>query len=166
MSMFCFQCEQTAFHKACTQKGVCGKEPDTANLQDELTSSVIKLANCGDINDENTKLIIDGLFATITNVNFDNKSIENLTEKFKNRISCDFKFDVKDIWDCSEDLRSLKSLILFGLKGMAAYAHHAWILGYKSEEVNNFFYEALKELAKETSSDELTKLVLKVGRIT
>ena len=165
MSMFCFQCEQTAFHKACTKKGVCGKEPDTANLQDELTSSVIKLANCGDINDENTKLIIDGLFATITNVNFDNKSIENLTEKFKNRISCDFKFDVKDIWDCSEDLRSLKSLILFGLKGMAAYAHHAWILGYKSEEVNNFFYEALKELAKETSSDELTKLVLKVGRI-
>ena len=165
MSMFCFQCEQTAFHKACTQTGVCGKDPDIANLQDKLTSSVIELANCGDINDENTKLIIDGLFATITNVNFDNKSIENLTEKFKNRISCDFKFDVKDIWDCSEDLRSLKSLILFGLKGMAAYAYHAWILGYKSEEVNNFFYEALKELAKKTSSDELTKLVLKVGRI-
>ena len=165
MSMFCFQCEQTAFHKACTQKGVCGKDPDIANLQDRLTSSVIELANCGNINDENTKLIIDGLFTTITNVNFDNKSIENLTEKFKNRISCDFKFDVKYIWDCSEDLRSLKSLILFGLKGMAAYAYHAWILGYKSEEVNNFFYEALKELAKETSSDELTKLVLKVGRI-
>lgn len=163
--MFCFQCEQTAFHKACTQKGVCGKDPDIANLQDKLTSSVIELANCGDINDENTKLIIDGLFTTITNVNFDNKSIENLTEKFKNRISCDFKFDVKDIWDCSEDLRSLKSLILFGLKGIAAYAYHAWILGYKSEEVNNFFYEALKELAKETSSDELIKLILKVGRI-
>lgn len=165
MSMFCFQCEQTAFHKACTQKGVCGKDPDIANLQDKLTSSVIELANCGNINDENTKLIIDGLFTTITNVNFDNKSIENLTEKFKNRISCDFKFDVKYIWDCSEDLRSLKSLILFGLKGMAAYAYHAWILGYKSEEVNNFFYETLKELAKETSSDELIKLILKVGRI-
>ena len=165
MSMFCFQCEQTAFHKACTQKGVCGKDPDIANLQDKLTSSVIELANCGNINDENTKLIIDGLFTTITNVNFDNKSIENLTEKFKNRISCDFKFDVKDIWDCSEDLRSLKSLILFGLKGMAAYAYHAWILGYKSEEVNNFFYETLKELAKETSSDKLIKLILKVGRI-
>lgn len=163
--MFCFQCEQTAFHKACTQKGVCGKDPDIANLQDKLTSSVIELANCGNINDENTKLIIDGLFTTITNVNFDNKSIENLIEKFKNRISCDFKFDVKDIWDCSEDLRSLKSLILFGLKGMAAYAYHAWILGYKSEEVNNFFYETLKELAKETSSDELIKLILKVGRI-
>ena len=83
MSMFCFQCEQTAFHKACTKKGVCGKEPDTANLQDELTSSVIELANCEEINDENTKLIIDGLFTTITNVNFDNTSIKNLTDKIK-----------------------------------------------------------------------------------
>lgn len=165
MSMFCFQCEQTAFHKACTKKGVCGKEPDTANLQDELTSSVIELANCGEINDENTKLIIDGLFTTITNVNFDNTSIKDLTEKIKNKISCDFKFDINDVWNCSEDLRSLKSLILFGLKGMAAYAHHAWILGYKNEEVNNFFYEALKAISKEASADELTKLVLKTGRI-
>ena len=165
MSMFCFQCEQTAFHKACTKKGVCGKEPDTANLQDELTSSVIELANCGEINDENTKLIIDGLFTTITNVNFDNTSIKNLTDEIKNKISCDFKFDINDVWNCSEDLRSLKSLILFGLKGMAAYAHHAWILGYKNEEVNNFFYEALRAISKETSADELTKLVLKTGRV-
>ena len=165
MSMFCFQCEQTAFHKACTKKGVCGKEPDTANLQDELTSSVIELANCGEINDENTKLIIDGLFTTITNVNFDNTSIKNLTEEIKNKISCDFKFDINDVWNCSENLRSLKSLILFGLKGMAAYAHHAWILGYKNEEVNNFFYEVLRAISKETSPDELTKLVLKTGRV-
>lgn len=165
MSMFCFQCEQTAFHKACTKKGVCGKEPDTANLQDELTSSVIELANCEEINDENTKLIIDGLFTTITNVNFDNTSIKNLTDKIKNRISCNFKFDINDVWSCSEDLRSLKSLILFGLKGMAAYAYHARILGYKNEEVNNFFYEALRTISKESSQDGLSKLVLKTGRI-
>lgn len=165
MSMFCFQCEQTAFHKACTKKGVCGKEPDTANLQDELTSSVIELANCEEINDENTKLIIDGLFTTITNVNFDNTSIKNLTDKIKNRISCNFKFDINDVWNCSEDLRSLKSLILFGLKGMAAYAYHARILGYKNEEVNNFFYEALRTISKESSQDGLSKLVLKTGRI-
>lgn len=165
MSMFCFQCEQTAFHKACTKKGVCGKEPDTANLQDELTSSVIELANCEEINDENTKLIIDGLFTTITNVNFDNTSIKNLTDKIKNRISCNFKFDINDVWNCSEDLRSLKSLILFGLKGMAAYAYHARILGYKNEEVNNFFYEALRTISKESSQEGLSKLVLKTGRI-
>lgn len=165
MSMFCFQCEQTAFHKACTKKGVCGKEPDTANLQDELTSSVIELANCEEINDENTKLIIDGLFTTITNVNFDDTSIKNLTDKIKNRISCNFKFDINDVWNCSEDLRSLKSLILFGLKGMAAYAYHARILGYKNEEVNNFFYEALRTISKESSQEGLSKLVLKTGRI-
>lgn len=165
MSMFCFQCEQTAFHKACTKKGVCGKEPDTANLQDELTSSVIELANCEEINDENTKLIIDGLFTTITNVNFDNTSIKNLTDKIKNIISCNFKFDINDVWNCSEDLRSLKSLILFGLKGMAAYAYHARILGYKNEEVNNFFYEALRTISKESSQEGLSKLVLKTGRI-
>lgn len=165
MSMFCFQCEQTAFHKACTKKGVCGKEPDTANLQDELTSSVIELANCEEINDENTKLIIDGLFTTITNVNFDNTSIKNLTDKIKNRISCNFKFDINDVWNCSEDLRSLKSLILFGLKGMAAYAYHSRILGYKNEEVNNFFYEALRTISKESSQEGLSKLVLKTGRI-
>ena len=165
MSMFCFQCEQTAFHKACTKKGVCGKEPDTANLQDELTSSVIELANCEEINDENTKLIIDGLFTTITNVNFDDTSIKNLTDKIKNRISCIFKFDINDVWNCSEDLRSLKSVILFGLKGMAAYAYHARILGYKNEEVNNFFYEALRTISKESSQEGLSKLVLKTGRI-
>lgn len=165
MSMFCFQCEQTAFHKACTKKGVCGKEPDTANLQDELTSSVIELANCEEINDENTKLIIDGLFTTITNVNFDNTSIKNLTDKIKNRISFNFKFDINDVWNCSEDLRSLKSLILFGLKGMAAYAYHARVLGYKNEEVNNFFYEALRTIPKESSQEGLSKLVLKTGRI-
>lgn len=165
MSMFCFQCEQTAFHKACTKKGVCGKEPDTGNLQDELTSSVIELANCEEINDENTKLIIDGLFTTITNVNFDNTSIKNLTDKIKNRNSCNFKFDINDVWNCSEDLRSLKSLILFGLKGMAAYAYHARILGYKNEEVNNFFYEALRTISKESSQEGLSKLVLKTGRI-
>ena len=165
MSMFCFQCEQTAFHKACTKKGVCGKEPDTANLQDELTSSVIELANCEEINDENTKLIIDGLFTTITNVNFDNTSIKNLTDKIKSRISCNLKFDINDVWNCSEDLRSLKSLILFGLKGMAAYAYHARILGYRNEDVNNFFYEALRTISKESSQEGLSKLVLKTGRI-
>lgn len=165
MSMFCFQCEQTAFHKACTVNGVCGKKADTANLQDELTSSIIEFANCVPTNDDNTKLIIDSLFTTITNVNFDNKDIKDLTEKVRSKIDCDFKFDINEVWNCSEDLRSLKSLILFGLKGMAAYAHHAWVLGYKDEEVNNFFYEALKKISNSSNMDELTNLVLKTGEV-
>lgn len=165
MSMFCFQCEQTFQGKGCTIQGVCGKKPDTANFQDELTNKIIELANCGEINEKNTELIIDGLFITITNVNFDNDSIKNFTEKVKRQIGCDFAFDIKTVWGCNEDIRSLKSLILFGLKGMAAYAHHARVLGYNSDEINNYFYEALKIIAKKNTVEELLPYVLMTGEI-
>ena len=163
--MFCFQCEQTAHNKGCTVQGVCGKKADTANLQDELTSSLIELANCSDITEENTELLINGLFTTITNVNFDDVSIRKLTENVKQRISCDNQFDIKEVWNCNEDTRSLKSLILFGLKGMAAYTYHARVLGYKDEIIDRFFYEALQAISKNLSLDELLTLVLKTGEI-
>lgn len=163
--MFCFQCEQTAQGKGCTLQGVCGKKADTSNLQDELTSKLIELANCGEKNDENTELLIDGLFTTITNVNFDDKSIKEFIEKVQKNINCNSEFDIKTVWDCNEDIRSLKSLILFGLKGMAAYAHHARVLGYKDSDVDNFFYEALQGILKDLSADELLNLVLKTGEI-
>lgn len=165
MTMFCFQCEQTAFGKGCTKTGVCGKQADTAKLQDELTSSLIELANCSDKNEENTDLLINGLFTTITNVNFDNESITKITKEVKDKIRCDNKFDINTVWDTDEDTRSLKSLILFGLKGMAAYAHHAGVLGYKNEDVDNFFYEALQNISKNLTQDELLGLVLKTGEI-
>lgn len=165
MTMFCFQCEQTAFGKGCTKTGVCGKQADTANLQDELTSSLIELANCSDKNEKNTDLLINGLFTTITNVNFDNESITKMTKEVKDKIRCDNKFDINTVWDTDEDTRSLKSLILFGLKGMAAYAHHAKVLGYKDEDVDNFFYEALQDISKDLTQDELLGLVLKTGEI-
>lgn len=165
MNMFCFQCEQTAQGKGCTVQGVCGKKADTSNLQDELTSKLIELANCAEKNDINTDLLIDGLFTTITNVNFDDKSIKEFIEKVQKNIHCDSKFDIKIVWDCNEDIRSLKSLILFGLKGMAAYAHHARVLGYKDADVDNFFYEALQGISKDLSADELLNLVLKTGEI-
>ena len=88
MSMFCFQCEQTAKGSGCTIQGVCGKKEDTANLQDELISNLIKLANCGQKNVNNTELLIDGLFITITNVNFDNDNIQGFIERVKNEINC------------------------------------------------------------------------------
>ena len=165
MKMFCFQCEQTVKGIGCTEAGACGKSADTANLQDELTSSVIELANCNEINDENTNLIIEGLFTTITNVNFDDKSIKELTKKIRCKIPCRFDFDIKNVWNCSEDIRSLKSLILFGIKGIAAYAYHADILGYRDETVNKYFYEALQGISKDLSGEELTALVLKTGEI-
>ena len=165
MNMFCFQCEQTAQGKGCTVTGVCGKKADTANLQDELTNTLIELANCGEKNETNTELLIEGLFTTITNVNFDNKSIIAFTQKVKDRINCDKTFDINSVWNADEDIRSLKSLILFGLKGIAAYAHHARVLGYKNSDVDDFFYTALQDISKDLSAEELTALVLKTGEI-
>ena len=148
MSMFCFQCEQTSLGKGCTVNGVCGKKADTANLQDELVNSLINLANCAEKNDKNTELIIDGLFTTVTNVNFDNASIEILIEEVNSSLNCDNKFDVQNIWNADEDIKSLKSLILFGLKGMAAYAHHARVLGYRDDDVDNFFMRSYKKFLR------------------
>ena len=163
--MFCFQCKQTANGKGCTIQGVCGKKSDTANLQDELTSALIELANCNEKNEINTKLLIDGLFTTITNVNFDDESIQKFIQNIRKNINCDSKFDIKNVWNCDEDIRSLKSLILFGLKGIAAYAHHARVLGYKDEDIDNFFYEAMQDISKNLSKEELLNLVLKTGKI-
>lgn len=156
MNMFCFQCEQTAQGKGCTVTGVCGKKADTANFQDELTNTLIELANCGEKNETNTELLIEGLFTTITNVNFDNKSIIAFIQKVKDRINCDKTFDINSVWNADEDIRSLKSLILFGLKGIAAYAHHARVLGYKNSDVDDFFYTALQDISKDLSAEELT----------
>lgn len=166
MSMFCFQCEQTAQGKGCTMaQGVCGKKADTSNIQDELTSSLIELANCAEKNEENIELLINGLFVTITNVNFDNESIKNFLERVKNVKKCNSEFDIKQVWDCNEDIRSLKSLILFGVKGIAAYAHHARVLGYKDEEIDNFFYQSLQAISKDLPAEELLAIVLKTGEI-
>lgn len=163
-NMFCFQCEQTAKCSGCTTGGVCGKQADTANLQDELTGALISLANSDKQNDEITELITDSLFTTITNVNFDNESIKKLRNRVNELIKGQ-NFDITTVWNCNEDIRSLKSLILFGLKGIAAYAHHARVLGYKDKEVDDFFYEALRAISQELSADELLTLVLKTGEI-
>ena len=182
--MFCFQCEQTAGCAACTgNAGACGKKSETAALQDELTGALIGLARSirGDIQpDENTyQLIIEGLFATVTNVNFDNQAICKMTEsvrKEKERLipqcsSCgspcgqNEEYDMKELWTEEENVRSLKSLILFGIRGMAAYAYHALVLGYKDEEVNEFFCEALFRIGYEDTVEKLLPVVLKVGEI-
>ncbi len=72
---------------------------------------------------------------------------------------------MKKIWDAHEDIRSLKSLILFGIKGMAAYAYHAYALGKTDGEVNDFFYKALRAIADEENPDKLLELVLETGRV-
>ena len=182
--MFCFQCEQTAGCAACTGNArACGKKSETAVFQDELTGALIGLARAarGDTEpDEDTyRIIIEGLFATVTNVNFDDQAICKMTEavrKEKERLipqcsSCgspcgqNEEYDMKELWTEEENVRSLKSLILFGIRGMAAYAYHALVLGYKDEEVNEFFCEALFRIGYEDTVEKLLPVVLKVGEI-
>ena len=148
--MFCFQCEQTVGCTGCTgNAGVCGKKADTAKLQDELTGALISLAKAADstetISKRTGQIIIEGLFTTVTNVSFDNAAIENMIQKVraeKERLAPDCRteeYDLQQLWNANEDIRSLKSLILFGIRGMAAYAYHANVLNYEDAEVNQFF---------------------------
>ncbi len=172
--MFCFQCEQTAGGKGCTgAAGVCGKKADTSNYQDELTGALIALANAAQEAQptaQTHKVIIEGLFTTITNVSFDNTSIKRQIENIE-REKAQFGFaftanyDMNKLWNDNEDIRSLKSLILFGIRGMAAYAYHAQVLGYSDEEVNGFFYTALRAIGEDLNADALLPLVLETGKV-
>lgn len=184
-SMFCFQCEQTAGCTGCTRAGVCGKSAMTAKLQDTLTGALIALANtaaCSNKNsnrnlsaslvDEINHLILEGLFTTITNVNFDDASIKDLTARIhtataKTADACNVSivsdYDMNNIWNANEDIRSLKSLILFGVRGMAAYAYHAMTLGYTDVSLNQFFLTALDSLSKDWGMNELLPIVMEVG---
>jgi len=158
--MFCFQCEQTIGGKGCEGgAGACGKQATTANLQDELTSALIAIAK-GEPTKEKTKIIISGLFTTITNVNFDDAVLKKQIADIGAG-----SFDMSNIWGDNEDIRSLKSLILFGIRGMAAYAYHAFVLGYSDDYVNSFFYKALTSISEEKTADELLGLVMETGEV-
>ena len=180
--MFCFQCEQTAGCTGCTGKaGVCGKTADVAELQDELTGALIGLARATDadtpINADTWRLMIEGLFTTVTNVNFNEKTIRELINRVHaererlaptgsgcgSRCGRNDDYDMNLLWNAQEDIRSLKSLILFGVRGMSAYAHHAMVLGYTDEEVNRFFAKALFAVGEDWGMDALLPIVMEVG---
>lgn len=184
--MFCYQCEQTAGCTGCTgNAGVCGKSANTARLQDELTGALIGLARAAEgnehlVNEEMNQLILEGLFTTVTNVNFNDETLKILIYKIENAKkklvpncftcsgSCgrNDNFDMNTLWTTDEDVRSLKSLILFGIRGMAAYAYHASVLGYTDETISKFFYKALFAVGmKDWGMDELLPIVLEVGEV-
>ncbi|WP_180952262.1 hydroxylamine reductase [Lachnoclostridium edouardi] len=181
--MFCFQCEQTAGCSGCTGKaGVCGKSADTANLQDQLTSALIGLAKAtyNNVKTEKTdKLILEGLFTTVTNVSFNDETLKLLIDRINQEkreiapgcVSCPSpcangdQYSMDQIWSADEDIRSLKSLILFGIRGMAAYAYHAMVLGYTDPEVNQFFYKALFALGENWGMDQLLPVVMETGAV-
>lgn len=180
--MFCFQCEQTAGCAGCTGKaGVCGKTAEVAELQDQLTGALVGLSravdNAPDANEGTWRLMIEGLFTTVTNVSFNEKTIRELIDRVHeekarlvpgcsgcgSRCGRNDDYDMNLLWNAQEDIRSLKSLILFGVRGMAAYAHHAMMLGYADEEVNHFFAKALFAVGEDWGMDALLPIVMEVG---
>jgi len=208
--MFCYQCEQTAKGSGCTSFGVCGKDPETATLQDVLlhiTKGISmyahRAARLGTRDEKIDRFVIEALFSTVTNVNFDPERIEDLIRKAVTlrQIARDLyehaagKADVPvdmlvgpavsdpgstraemiengeqigidiRISSIGEDITALQELITYGLKGMAAYADHAIVLGEKDAEVFAFFHEALDFLTETRSVEELTGMALKVGEI-
>lgn len=199
--MFCYQCQETAFGTGCVVRGVCGKQPATAHLMDLLLFSlkgvgaVATLLNEHHIEvpAETDMVIVDGLFSTITNANFDNESI---SAKITNALDCkrslvalakdngldvprldavalevspeDYEARGREVGvlkEEDENLRSLKELTMYGLKGMAAYYEHADRLGHTNREIIRFMERALATVASPSATEEqLLQLVLETGK--
>ena len=196
MSMFCFQCQETAKGTGCTIAGVCGKKEDTAGLQDLLVYNLKGLAvvaeaarQQGQSDLETGLFICQALFATITNANFDNdRMIELIKATISRRdglkLATGFSSDLDCVnWNGSEadyaskaaevgvlsqaneDVRSLRELLIYGLKGMAAYTDHAAMLGKQNQDIYDFMMSALATTTRDLSVEEMVGQVLKCGEV-
>lgn len=190
--MFCYQCQEALGCKGCTVNGCCGKKGSTADLQDLLIYTVkgvsIVAEKAGMINSEVVDYVTKALFTTITNVNFNDDNIIEVVKagialrdsiKAKAGISCgcdacNWNAASKDEFYAkaetvgvlateNEDVRSLRELLTYGVKGIAAYADHANVLGYRDEKVGKFMVTAMAATLKELSADELVAMVLEAG---
>lgn len=179
--MFCFQCQETAHNQGCTKVGMCGKQASTANLQDLLIYQTKAL--CEVLNQINTDKYDDlvnlNLFITITNANFDDNKIKEQINKTiaVNKSLCE-EYDIKSSYlldakvdddyiatnyGDNEDIVSLRELITYGLKGLAAYLHHAHQLGYDDHNICIFMQKTLARLNKITDLNELLDLAMETG---
>jgi len=196
MSMFCYQCQETAKGTGCTIAGVCGKKEDTANLQDLLVFALkgiavvaVEAQKQGKLDDATGLFVCQGLFATITNANFDDSRITALIKEafakrdslklvtgFTGNLDCvawngseaEFADKAKEVGVLSqpnEDVRSLRELLIYGLKGMAAYTEHAAMLGFEKKEIYEFMVSALASTTQELTVDEMVAQVLKCGEV-
>jgi len=169
--MFCFQCEQTAGGKGCTRVGVCGKQPDVADKHDGLTCALVGLARAAQgktPGKEADELMMQGLFATLTNVNFDGSRVDELNslvqaEKAKLGGAADLASDT--LWKGDPDVVSLRSTLLLGVRGMAAYAWHAYVLGKKDDEVTSWLYKGMRAVGEEHSVEEWLGLLMEFGQV-
>ena len=170
--MFCFQCEQAAGCTACTgAAGVCGKSAETAAAQDRLTGALIAFA--GQLiaagrgpTTEQARLLMQGLFTTITNVNFDPAAVDALTRRVHDASpGTGPDYDMQALWrEPDADRRSLKCFVLFSLRGMAAYNYHARVLGRIDPELDRFFCTALQAVGDPgQTTDALWQLVQATG---
>jgi len=170
--MFCFQCEQTASGTGCTKVGVCGKNAEVAIKQDELTCALVGLARSA-VKTAPSKwadqLMLQGLFTTITNVSFDSQRISGLInqiEEEKNKLDSSAQnLPINELWTGAEDIVSLRSTLLLGLRGMAAYAWHAYVLGRQDAEVNAWFYKGMRAIGTEYTAEEWLDLLMEFGHI-
>ena len=171
MSMFCFQCEQTAGGTGCTRTGVCGKTPEVSNLQDEITAAMITLARAVDGQPADPKveaLFMDALFMTVTNVNFDEKDNAAMRDRILHAAVAAGganSYRPEDLFHGDKDVVSLRSTLLFGLRGMAAYAHHARVLGKTDPNVSAWFQKGMKALGDDHSVAEWLALIMEFGQI-
>ncbi len=201
MSMFCYQCQETIKNWGCTVSGACGKNEETANLQDLLVyvlkgiSVYAEIAKEKSISNEQWGVFISrALFSTITNVNFDAKRIIalikeglNLRQNIRSKLDkVDIPADLHDsaVWYSdneneflekaktvgvlsteNEDVRSLRELLIYGVKGIGAYADHAAILGKEKQEIYDFIVEALASTTKDLSVEDMIALVMKAGEV-
>lgn len=196
--MFCYQCQETANCSGCTVSGVCGKKPDTANMQDLLvyvTKGISAVttqirAEGKQIDKSINHLITLNLFTTITNANFDKdviveriKTTLKVKENLLKEVSDKSALPSASLWNGNEsefaakaatvgvlateneDIRSLRELITYGLKGLSAYSKHANVLINDNEELDAFLQRALSMLLDDTLSvDDLVALTLETGK--
>jgi hypothetical protein len=171
MSMFCFQCEQTAGGTGCTKTGVCGKTPEASNLQDDITAAMITLARAVDGKPADPKveaLFMDALFMTVTNVNFDPagpfRDARPHPARGRGRRRRELLPPRRPL-PRRPDVVSLRSTLLFGLRGMAAYAHHARVLGKTDPKVSAWFQKGMKALGDDHTVEEWLGLIMEFGQI-
>ncbi|WP_300381635.1 hydroxylamine reductase [Clostridium sp.] len=199
-SMFCYQCEQTAGGKGCTKMGVCGKTPEVANLQDLLIYQLKGIAcyakpliDKGTLMDKDiVKFIENGLFTTLTNVNFDvavhikllkesqkikeslrskapkgqypDQATYNLSSTKEEMLKDSVKAGIMYDQGLDADIRSLRSTILYGLKGMAAYGHQARFINFYNDQVDQFYFLALEATTNDKIElEELIRWTMRVG---
>lgn len=193
MSMFCYQCQETAGNKGCTVNGICGKKGETAILQDLLIYTVKGISvvsdKAGKIDKEVGHYVLKALFTTVTNASFDDDSLMNiikrgvtLRDEIKNKYNVEGDLHDSAVWKAetkdellkkgetvgvrateNEDVRSLRELLIYGLKGVAAYAEHASVLGFEDKKVFDCLIEGMASTTRDLSIDEMLAHVMKAG---